>query len=130
LKRQKRTENDMDVLSCISIDDEEHCNKFLTECCLKIPFVKLLGTFTDPFASRPLLQSGKIDLVFLDFNMRTVNAPEFVKEIPPSVQIIIVSGELESKIREYGMKLSGILSKPYRFERFLQICKAAAKSKK
>lgn len=117
------------MLTCIGIDDEEHCNEFLKECCRNIPFVKLLATFTNPFDARALLQSGKIDAVFLDFNMGQINAPEFVTEIPDSVQVIIISAEFESKIKAYGMKLSAILPKPYPCERLLQVCKIAAKKK-
>lgn len=119
----------MTVLNCIGIDDEEHCNKFLKECCRNIPSVKLLGTFTNPFDARALLQSGKIDLIFLDFHMGQINAPEFIKEIPGNVQVIIISAEFESKIKAFGMKLTAILPKPYPCERLLQACKAAVKSK-
>jgi two-component SAPR family response regulator len=119
----------MKILNCIGIDDEEHCNVFLRECCRQIPFIKLLGTFTDPFAARSLLQSGKIDLVFLDFNMGHINAPEFVKEIPKSVQVIIISAEFEKTIKAYEMKLTAILPKPYPCERLLEVCKIAAKLK-
>ena len=117
------------MLTCIGIDDEEHCNEFLKECCRHIPFIKLLGTFTDPFAAQPLLQSCKIDLLFLDFNMGQINAPEFITEIPKNIQVIIISAEYENKIREYGMKLTTILPKPYSCDRLLQACKIAAKLK-
>ncbi len=119
----------MNILSCIGIDDEEHCNVFLKECCRHIPFIKLLGTFTDPFAARSLLQSGKVDLVFLDFNMGPIDAPEFIKQVPQNVQVIMISGERESRIREYGMKLTAILPKPYPCERLLNVCKIALKLK-
>lgn len=119
----------MKILNCIGIDDEEHCNVFLKECSRNIPFIKVLGTFNDPIAARPLLQSGKIDLVFLDFNMVHIKAPVFVKEIPKNIQVIIVSAEFESRIKKYGMKLTAILPKPYPCERLLEVCKIAAKLK-
>jgi two-component SAPR family response regulator len=102
---------------------------FLKECCNQIPFMKLLGTFNDPFDARSLIQSGKIDLVFLDFRMVHINAREFIKEIPGNVQVIIISAERESIIKECGIKLTAILLKPYPCERLLTACKIALKFK-
>ena len=87
-----------------------------------------MKTFTDPFEARSILQSGQIDLVFLDFNLSHINAPEFVAEIPGNIQIIIVSAEFERTIKAYGMQLTAILPKPYPFERLLKVCKTALKS--
>lgn len=120
----------MKILNCIGIDDEEHCNTYLKECCQNIPFIKLLGTFSDPFTALPLILSGRIDLVFLDFNMGQINAPEFITEIPGNVQVVIISAEHETKIKAYGMKLTGILSKPYPYENLLKVCKLATKLKR
>ena len=117
------------MLTCIGLDDEAFNHDYLKHCCSNIPFVKIIGTFTDPFAALPLLSSGQIDLVFLDFDLGQINAPEFVTKIPQSVQVIIISAEFERKIREYGMKLTAILPKPYPCECLLQACKIGAKLK-
>lgn len=117
------------MLKCIGIDDEQYNNDYLTQCCSKIPFVKLIGTFNDPFAALPLLRTHQIDLVFLDFHLGGISAPEFITEISPAVQVIIVSSELENKIRQYHMRTTAIVPKPYPCERLLDACKIAAKLK-
>ena len=117
------------MLNCIGIDDEQLNNDYLRQCCSKIPFVKLIGTFNDPFAALPLLRTHQIDLVFLDFHLGGISAPEFIADIPPAVQIIIVSSEFENKIRQYKMKITAIVNKPYPCDRLLIACKIAAKLK-
>ncbi len=120
----------MKTLYSIGIDDEEHCNTYLKECCQKIPLVKLVETFTDPFKALPLIRSGNIDLIFLDFNMGKVNAPEFITEFPGTVQVIIISAEREAAIKEYDMKLTAILPKPFTCESLLKVSKLAARLKR
>lgn len=120
----------MKILNCIGIDDEEDCNEYFRECCQKIPFINLLGTFTDPYAALPLIRSGEIDLIFLDFYLRKIEAPVFITEIPEDIQVVIISAEHETKIKAYGMKLTGILSKPYPYENLLKACKLATKLKR
>jgi two-component SAPR family response regulator len=110
----------MKLLKCIGIDDEQHCNDYLKACCQHISFVKLIGTFTDPFAAFPLIRSGEIDLIFLDFNMAGINAPEFMEKIPEGIQIIMISAEMENTIRAYGMALTAILPKPTRVTGYQQ----------
>jgi response regulator of citrate/malate metabolism len=119
----------MKILNCIGIDDEEDCNEYLRECCQKIPFINLLGTFTDPYAALPLIRSGEIDLIFLDFYLRKIEAPVFIKEIPEDIQVVIISAELEYKIMDHNMKLAAILRKPYLCERLLEVCRIASNCK-
>jgi len=117
-------------MRCIAIDDESHNNEYLRECCSKIPSIKLLGTFTKPFEAIELLLSGTIDLVFLDFHIGGVDASEFLKELPPTIKVIIVSAELESKIWVYQMDILAVLNKPYTCDRLLEACRLGRKSRK
>lgn len=115
------------MLICIAIDDEQGSNDYLTHCCSKIPFVKLIGTFTDPFAALPVLLSDKIDLIFLDFHLGGIIAPEILPEIPSTIQVIIVSSESERKIRQYHMNITAIVNKPFPCDRLLYACQLAEK---
>lgn len=118
-----------EMLVCIGIDDEQGNNDYLTHCCSKIPFINLIATFTDPFAAIPLLRSEKIDLVFLDFHLGSVSAPEIIAEFPSTVQVIIVSSESESMIKQYNMQITAIVNKPFPCDRLLHACQIAAKLK-
>ncbi len=111
------------MISVIAIDDEHHANEHFKKCCLQIPFVKLIDTFTDPFQALPILNSAQIDLLFLDFHMGPISAPEFMTYVPSSVKVVIVSSEMKYKIEAYNMKIMGIIHKPYPCESILEICK-------
>jgi two-component SAPR family response regulator len=118
------------MLNCIGIDDENFNNKYLKECCNHIPFINLLDTFTDPFAAVQLLQSGKVDLIFLDFHLGGITANEFIRELGSTVKVIIVSSELAYKIRDQKMDIIDIVHKPYSCERLLAACKIALNKSK
>ncbi|MHB8205908.1 LytR/AlgR family response regulator transcription factor [Mucilaginibacter sp.] len=118
------------MLKCIAIDDEFSCNALINDYCEKIPFIDLVATFTDPLLALPLLKPGELDLVFLDFYMNKMDAPAFLSYVPPSVQVIIISAEFLSRIEEYEMKVTAIISKPFSFERFLAVVTAINKVRK
>jgi response regulator of citrate/malate metabolism len=118
------------MLKCIGIDDEFSCNELLTEYCSRIPFVDLVATFTDPILSLPLIQSGELDFVFLDFYMSPMNAPAFLPHIPSSVKVVITTSELLSRIKDYELNVAEIITKPYSFERFLALVTAFNKKQK
>lgn len=117
------------MLICIGIDDEQGNNDYLTHCCSKIPFIKLMSTYTDPFAAIPHLASGIIDVLFLDFNLGGMAAPDFMQYVPDTVKVIIVSSEMESTIRGYNMQITAVLNKPFPCQRLLEICKSLEKRK-
>lgn len=106
-------------LRCIAIDDEFSCNEILVAYCKEIPSLNMIATFTDPLKAVPLLESGGIDLIFLDFNMGSMKAPAFMKYVPEQCQVIILSADLKSVIRDYEMRITDILSKPYTMKHLL-----------
>lgn len=106
------------MLRCIGIDDEFSCNELLTEYCSRIPFVDLVATFTDPLLALPLIQDGKLDLIFLDFYMSPMNTPAFLPHIPSSIKVVITTSELLSRIKDYQLNVAEIIAKPYSFETF------------
>lgn len=118
------------MLRCIGIDDEFSCNELLTEYCSRIPFVDLVATFTDPLLALPLIQDGKLDLIFLDFYMSPMNAPAFLPHIPPSIKVVITTSELLSRIKDYQLNVAEIITKPYSFERFLTLVTTFHKKQK
>ncbi|WP_370463823.1 LytR/AlgR family response regulator transcription factor [Mucilaginibacter sp. 14171R-50] len=118
------------MIRCIGIDDEYSCNDLLREYCSRIPFVELVATFTDPMLALPLIQSGELDLVFLDFYMSPMNAPAFLPHIPASVKVVITTSELLSRIKDYQLNVAEIIAKPYSFERFLALVTAFNKKQK
>ncbi|QEM07809.1 response regulator [Mucilaginibacter rubeus] len=115
------------MLTCIGIDDEEHCNRYLKECCDQISNVNLVKTFTDPFAAVTLLATGTIEVLFLDFNLRSIIAPDFILHVPASVKVVIISSEMERTILAYNMKIAGILHKPYTCQSLSDTCKKLTK---
>ena len=118
------------MITCIGIDDEYSCNDLLTEYCSRISFVDLVATFTDPLLALPLIQDGKLDLIFLDFYMSPMNAPAFLPHIPSSIKVVITTSELLSRIKDYQLNVAEIIIKPYSFERFLTLVTTFHKKQK
>ena len=118
------------MIRCIGIDDESSGNEILKEYCNRIPFVDLVATFTDPLSALPLIQNGKLDLIFLDFYMSPMNASAFLPHIPSSIKVVITTSELLSRIKDYQLNVAEMITKPYSFERFLTLVTTFNKKQK
>lgn len=62
--------------------------------------------------------------------MSNMDAPIFLPYIPSSVQVVIIYAEFISQIREYEMRVTAIITKPFSFERFLAVVTAINKASK
>ena len=61
----------MDSYSCIIIEDEPLALERTKSFVDKIPFLHLCGTFENALDGLAYLKSNKVDLLFLDINMKT-----------------------------------------------------------
>ena len=53
-------------INCLAIDDEPLALDVIEEYVNKVPFLNLIGKFTDPVEATAELHKGSIDLIFLD----------------------------------------------------------------
>src|ERR1700712_4232215 len=101
------------MLKYIGIDDDAFQLSILKVQCKSIPSLEHIASFTNPFKAFPLIKSGQLDLVFLDFEMGSITALDVLKHVPEQTQVIIVSGNSRSALESLKMNITAILSKPF-----------------
>lgn len=57
-------------MKCIAIDDEPLALQIISQYCEKIPFLQLENIFTNPNDAIQYLSENKMDLLFLDIQMK------------------------------------------------------------
>jgi len=105
-------------LNCIAIDDETPALDLISDFCSRIPFLNLSGCFTNPFDAVPVLNSDKIDLLFLDVRMPQISGIDFLRTLYNPPLIIITTAHSEYAYEGYENNAIDFLLKPFTFERF------------
>lgn len=105
-------------MNCIAIDDEPLALDIISEFCTEISYLKLIGTFTNPFDAVKLLNSNEIDLIFLDIHMPQINGLEFLKSLYNPPLIIFTTAYKEHAFQGFEYDAVDYLIKPFACDRF------------
>jgi len=105
---------------CIIIDDEPLAIKVIENHLSKINSFEVVETFTNPLGAMEILQSGDIDVVFLDINMPLINGMDFVKTLNNPPLIVITTAYREYAVESFELNVLDYLVKPIPFTRFMK----------
>ncbi len=114
------------IINCIIIDDEPLARKGLKEYIADIDFLNLAGDFDNPLKATALLNSGDIQLIFLDIQMPKITGIEFFKTIQNAPEVIFTTAYPQYALDGFEVNALDYLVKPISFDRFL---KAALRAK-
>lgn len=107
------------MINCISIDDEEHALEVIRVFCKKIPYLNIIGEFSDPIKAVSFidLNNDEIDLIFLDIEMPRLSGIDFLKAYSfPNVIMVTAYSDFALDSYQYGVV--DYLLKPFSFDRF------------
>lgn len=107
------------MINCLIIDDEPLALNLLESHISKTPFLKLSGRFEEPLLALPMLESGNIDLLFLDIRMPDISGIDFYKSLPRKPELIFTTAYAEFAIDGFELKAADYLLKPVSFEKFI-----------
>ncbi len=110
------------MINCILIDDEPLALQLLEDFVNKTPYLKLAGKFEEPLQALPLLESGDIDLLFLDIKMPDISGIDFFKSLSKKPEVIFTTAYSEFAIDGFELNAMDYLLKPVSFEKFLSAC--------
>ncbi|HRI22473.1 MAG TPA: response regulator, partial [Panacibacter sp.] len=79
------------MMNCIAIDDEPLALELLEDNISKLPFLKLIGTFSNPLQALETLQHKDVDLIFLDIQMPGLTGLQFIQSIPQKPMFILIT---------------------------------------
>jgi two-component system, LytTR family, response regulator len=113
------------MISCIIVDDEEHAIEILAHYVGQTPYLKLAGSTTNPIEALQMVNSQKIDLVFLDIQMPELTGIDFARAVHGKTKVILTTAYSEFALESYELEVVDYLLKPIRFPRFLQAVQKA-----
>lgn len=108
------------TIHCIIVDDEPIAREILENHLQKIDTVKVIGTCKNAIEAFNLINSNKIDVVFLDINMPEISGLSFARSINKNIKIIFTTAYREYAVDGFDLKAVDYLLKPISFERLLQ----------
>lgn len=107
-----------DDINCIIIEDEFPAATILQMHIARFHFLKLIGTFGSSTKALEVLNSGKVDLVFLDINLPGMPGNKVAETIKDSTGIIFTTAYTEYAVQGFELNAVDYLLKPISFERF------------
>lgn len=113
------------MLRTILLDDEPIALDITRSFITKVPFIELMGAFTDAFQALEWLQREKADLLFLDIRMPDISGIELLKTLPDPPMTIFTTAYSEHAVESFELNTLDYLLKPFSFPRFLKACNKA-----
>jgi DNA-binding LytR/AlgR family response regulator len=109
----------MEKYNCIIVEDEPLAAEILEDYIRQITFLELKGICRNAISAMEILQTNRIDLIFLDIHLPKIKGVDFVKTLKNPPQIIITSAYQEYALQGYELNVIDYLLKPIEFNRFL-----------
>lgn len=114
------------MIRCMIVDDEPLAVTILENYIARTPFLELAGSYTNAFEALHMLQTEKIDLLFLDIQMPEINGLEIAESIDTFATKVVFTTAFDQYALE-GFRVDAIdyLLKPVSYPNFLHAAKKA-----
>lgn len=112
-------------IKTLLIDDEYLALNLLEEFISKLPDLEVAGKFKSPIQALEVLQTGQIDLLFLDIQMPSISGVNLLKSLPQAPVTIFTTAYADYAVEAFDLNAVDYLLKPFSFERFLQAVQKA-----
>ncbi|MTI40500.1 LytR/AlgR family response regulator transcription factor [Fulvivirga lutimaris] len=116
-------------MKCVAVDDEQNALEVIDLYVKKVDTLELAGKFTDPIEASRFLSENKIDLLFLDINMKGLNGFELLETLNYKPKVIFTTAYSEYAVKSYTIDALDYLVKPIPFGRFLKAVNKAEQDK-
>jgi two-component system LytT family response regulator len=113
------------MIRCIAIDDESLALRLLEDNISKVPFLKLVAAFQDPFRAMEMMRSESVDLVFIDIQMPGLTGLQLIETLTFKPMVILITAYKQYALEGYDLNVVDYLLKPVAMERFLKACNKA-----
>ncbi len=110
----------MNPLNCIIIEDQIPAQETLKSYIEQVPSLKLLNTYISPLEALQDLDSGLVDVLFLDIHLPKLSGIELLRSLKNPPQTILTTAFTEYAIDGFDLDVVDYLLKPFSFERFLK----------
>lgn len=107
-------------MQVLIVDDEPLAQDVLESHMLKIPGLTLVAKCNNALEAFSVLNTGSIDLMFLDINMPEISGLDFLKMLKQPPPVIFTTAYSEFAVVSYELEAVDYLVKPIPFDRFLK----------
>jgi len=118
------------MIHAIAIDDEPPALRVIENFCSRSQLVSLDKTFTSTAEAFKHIAGHKVDLLFLDIQMPSINGIDFYKNTGTDTMVIFTTAYSEYAVEGFNVNAVDYLLKPYTFERFNQAVHKAGEYQK
>ncbi len=105
---------------CLIIDDEDLARELIKRHLREIEEFELVASCASAFEARKILQTEKIDLLFLDIEMPVLKGTDFFKNLIHQPKVIFTTAYREYAIDGFDLNAVDYLLKPITFVRFFK----------
>jgi len=106
--------------NCLIVEDEPLAAEILVDYIGQVPFLELKGICSDAIFAMEILQTEKIDLIFLDIHLPKLKGMDFLELLKTPPSVIITSAYKDYALQAFEVGVIDYLLKPIRFNRFLK----------
>lgn len=110
----------MDAIRCLIVDDEYPARLVLTQFVEKVPTLRLVGACESGAEALAKIQTGGVDLLFLDIQMPDITGVNLLKMLTVKPLVVLTTAYSDYAIESYQLDVLDYLLKPFSFDRFMQ----------
>lgn len=107
-------------IKCLLVDDEPIAQDIIESYINRVEVLELAGKCYSAIDAFNILQTKKIDLVFLDIEMPQLSGLNLLRTLPDPPKTVITSAYPEYALEGYELDVLDYLIKPISFERFMK----------
>lgn len=108
------------LLRCLIVDDEPLAQNIIESYISIVPNLVLAGKCSNALEAMKVLQSGSIDLMFLDIEMPQLSGTKFLKSLLQPPKVIFTTAYKEFALDAFELDAIDYLLKPISLERFIK----------
>jgi len=109
----------MPQINCLIVDDEPIAREIIKAYCSHLPVLHIVASVGNALEAKTILQTQKIDILFLDINMPVLNGIAFLKTLKNQPQVIFTTAYKEYAVDAFDLAAIDYLLKPFSLERFI-----------
>lgn len=106
-------------MNCILIE-RAHTQSKIKEYLNRIPYFNLVSFCSSVFDAYEILQTSKIDIIFIETDLQRVSGVDFIKSLDHRPTCVLISDSPELAVEGYNLNALDFLLKPVTFNRFLK----------
>ncbi len=105
-------------LKCVVVDDEPLARDLIVSYVLSTPELELIAECSNALEAQSYVQSGELDLLFLDIEMPLISGMDFLRSMKNPPKVIITTAYSEYAVQGFEQNVLDYLVKPISFDRF------------